>query len=279
MECYICDRPLHDLEVAILENCNHITCSSCMKNWRAKSSESNCPYCRTESRSVIFSKATFKEEEKQTLFKGHENCDLNDPILKDFLDKVDSEEWRTFIQFMLDSQHRLEASYTFGLLCEYGAVNPSYLGNRFAIFQSFEHNFTRVIVFLRLPGVDIQVLLSDEDLYYDDPDFDFADSYVSFLNELWNTSADNYLDHTDKDHVLMMRRFEDIHCILKIDIRRDEDPINNFDSFFNKRFTSDIFLTNFSSLSRLQHSTFTKRLFLYDSDFLAPQQGGDHFSW
>lgn len=270
MECYICDRPLNGLEVAILENCNHITCSSCIKNWRANSNESTCPYCRTEFHSVIFSKVIFKEEEeKRTLFKGHEHCELNDPILKGFLDKVDSLEWKTFIQFMLNSQHRLETCYDVSLLCDYGGISPTYLGNRFAIFQSFEYNFTRVIVFLRLPGVDIQVLLSDEELYYDDPDFAYADNYVKFLNKLGSTSAEDYLDHTDKDHVLMMRRFKSIHCILKMDIKRDDDPT----TFFDKRFTNNIFLTNISSMIRLQYSTFAEKLFLFDSDFLAKSTG------
>lgn len=259
MECYICNCSLRGIEMALLDNCNHITCSSCMLFLRNSRHEFLCPYCRAKIHSVIYSTVFFKEEEKRTLFNEHQNCKF--PEIKTVLDKVDNLEWRTFIQFMLDSQHGLETNYKVGPLSAHGAIKSTFIGNKYAILQSLKNSFTRIIVYLRLPELDVQVLLTDQELCYDDPDFDYTDSYVDFLNFLGSMSIENCQYHTDKNHVLMIRRFNNIHCILKMDYNRKKHTIR-----FGDRMKNTV-LTNVSSMSERQYAVFHKNLFLHDEKF------------
>ena len=214
-------------------------------------SKVECAYCRVTSFMGITSYGVFKGEEKKALFQQHRSCELNDPVFESFMGEIDSEEWLTFIDLMLNSEERLLVNYDVINLCDFAGLTLTCHGEKLIGFYLGNEEFFRFIIYLRLPGnLDFQLVLSDEDIELDEADYDYADRFVGYLNQQWMHSSKafpNALDDTDNNfNFLMVRKFGGINCILGIELRYPQPTFDPNDPDALMRDTiSNLYKTNF----------------------------------
>lgn len=237
-------------------------------------SNDDCAYCRVTSYMSIYSQSVFKGEEKKALFQQHRNCELNDPAFRRCMDKINSVEWLTFINLILNSEERLPVDYDVHDYCDTTGLKLLSYGEKLVIFYLGNEELYRLIIYLRLPGnVDFQIMFSDENIEYNETDYDCADSFVECLNQQWKHSSKafpNVLMDTDNNNCnfIMMRKFDDIHCTLGIDLRNPQPNVDpNDPDAIMKNTISQSYKTNFLLPDAITLSDVYQHLFMSEHSY------------
>ena len=158
---------------------------------------------------------SFKGDVKQDLFGEHLNCFQNDPHLNEILELLNP-QWRTFVDTLLREKIGYKCRSN---LATSNRKRVEYFRPNYILYKIKREETFRTIIYHTFEDVDMQVLLSREQLIDDDFVFDedYADETVERLHlEITSPIPELYERIRPRLRYLIFRRSEKINCALLI---------------------------------------------------------------